>query len=398
MVFGNNQGWVVGLNPDGTFVEGFPIKVDAEMSGGVLVTDLDGDGVNELCFSGYDPRIFLYKTGGHLTANPGWTMFHHDPRHTGYVGTPTVEGREPHLTLALLQTPQAPETAVAYLVSTRALDGLPSVTLDGAPLGVAEPDPRRRLYRAAVSLTAGSHRLAASAVTVDGVAGSAGRDFDVLVAPAPGAWVDAPGPGVAIRSGGAVSVPLALLRLEPGETVDPAYAPAGAGARVLVGSPGPAPRGTRLAFDVPERWPGASVFRWDGTAWRPEAVSGFRRGRVTAAITGFGWFRLVSAPAAEPRAAISLAPPAPNPFVGATRVAFTLSAASRVRVDVFDLRGARVRGLADEDFPAGETVLSWDGRDDFGRAVAPGVFFVRTSGGAGAASAKVVRLSRGAER
>ncbi len=398
MVFGNNQGWVVGLNPDGTFVEGFPIKVDAEMSGGVLVSDLDGDGLNELCFSGYDPKIFLYKTGGRVTANPGWTMFHHDPRHTGYVGTPPLEGRVPRLTLTLLQTPQAPETAVAYLVSTRALDGLPSVTLDGSALGVAEPDPSRRLYRAAVSLTAGSHRLAASAVTVDGVAGNAERDYDVVVAPAPGTWVDAPGSGVAILSGGALSAPLALLRLDPGETVDPAYAPAGAGVRVLVGSPGPAPKGTRVAFEVPERWPGASVFRWDGSAWRRETVIGFRPGRATVAIAGFGWFRLTSAPAAEPRAAITLAPPAPNPFVGATRVAFTLSAASRVRVDVFDLRGARVRGLADRDFPAGETALGWDGRDDLGRAVAPGVFFVRITGGAGAASAKVIRLSRGDQR
>jgi hypothetical protein len=395
MVFGNNQGWVVGLNPDGTYLEGFPLKVDAAVDGGVLVTDLNGDGVNELCFSGYDPRIYLYETAGRVTANPGWTMFHHDPRHTGYVGTPTVEARTPRLTLALLQTPEAPESAVAYLVSTRALGGLPGLTLDGSSIDVAEADRARRLYRAAVALTAGSHRLAATAITVDGVPGSTERDYDVVVGPTPGAWVEGVQSGVGILAGGAVPSPMLLERLAADERVDAAYAPPGDGVRVRVGSPGPAPRGTRLALDVPRAWSGASVFRWDGASWRGETVVGFRSGRVTASVTGFGWFRLAPGPGVEPRAAITLVPPAPNPFKGATRVAFTLSVPGRARVEVFDLRGARVRRLAEGSFPAGETVLSWDGRDDFGRGVAPGVYFVRARGGSSTASAKIVRLSGG---
>jgi hypothetical protein len=47
------------------------------------------------------------------------------------------------------------------------------------------------------------------------------------------------------------------------------------------------------------------------------------------------------------------------------------------RLDVFDLLGRRVRTLADRRLPAGATVLTWDGRDESGRALGRGVYFAR---------------------
>jgi hypothetical protein len=55
---------------------------------------------------------------------------------------------------------------------------------------------------------------------------------------------------------------------------------------------------------------------------------------------------------------------------------------------VFDVRGARVRRV---DSPAGATQLSWDGRDDAGRTVPPGIYFARLRG-PGAAPIRLVRL------
>jgi hypothetical protein len=60
---------------------------------------------------------------------------------------------------------------------------------------------------------------------------------------------------------------------------------------------------------------------------------------------------------------------------------FGLRRADRVRVEVFDLLGARVRVLVDEQRAAGEQALVWDGRDADGRAVSSGVYLVRVMGG-----------------
>ena len=61
-------------------------------------------------------------------------------------------------------------------------------------------------------------------------------------------------------------------------------------------------------------------------------------------------------------------------------VRFGLRRADRVRVDVFDLLGARVRMLWDGSAAAGEQVLRWDGRDANGRAMGSGVYLVRVRG------------------
>ena len=65
---------------------------------------------------------------------------------------------------------------------------------------------------------------------------------------------------------------------------------------------------------------------------------------------------------------------APNPFRGAIRI---LGRAG-TRVAIFDLSGRR-RRVAVLD---GGGAFAWDGRDDSGRAVAPGLYFVRAGGAA----------------
>jgi hypothetical protein len=61
-------------------------------------------------------------------------------------------------------------------------------------------------------------------------------------------------------------------------------------------------------------------------------------------------------------------------------VRFGLRRADRVRVEVFDLLGARVRTLWDGGAAAGEQVLRWDGRDANGRTRGSGVYLVRVRG------------------
>ncbi|MCC6349113.1 MAG: Ig-like domain-containing protein [Candidatus Eisenbacteria bacterium] len=79
--------------------------------------------------------------------------------------------------------------------------------------------------------------------------------------------------------------------------------------------------------------------------------------------------------------AFALGAPVPNPARGSTRVPFTLPSpagyGSPVRLEVFDLGGARIRTLVNGALPAGAHEARWDVRDDLGRAVGPGLYFLR---------------------
>jgi flagellar hook assembly protein FlgD len=71
----------------------------------------------------------------------------------------------------------------------------------------------------------------------------------------------------------------------------------------------------------------------------------------------------------------------PNPFNPSTTIAFTLQAAGRARLVVFDAAGRQVRTLVDETRPAGRHEVRWDGVDDRGRQVSSGVHFCRMEAG-----------------
>lgn len=67
----------------------------------------------------------------------------------------------------------------------------------------------------------------------------------------------------------------------------------------------------------------------------------------------------------------------PNPSRSSITAAFNLPGEGKVRLAVYDLRGALVRTLVNDRLPAGKHQVVWDGRDDLGRPVASGVYFYR---------------------
>jgi flagellar hook assembly protein FlgD len=89
-------------------------------------------------------------------------------------------------------------------------------------------------------------------------------------------------------------------------------------------------------------------------------------------------------------AALHLAAPSPNPLRSATALSFTTGRTGPVTLDVFDVSGRRVaRLLSGERVGAGTHRVEWEGRDDQGRRVVPGVYLVRLETGDGEASRKV---------
>jgi hypothetical protein len=83
----------------------------------------------------------------------------------------------------------------------------------------------------------------------------------------------------------------------------------------------------------------------------------------------------------------------PNPFNPRTEIRYELPAAGPAVVDVYDVRGHRVRALVAGAHAAGRHVAVWDGRDDGGRALPSGAYVarVRTPGGIATARLTLVR-------
>ncbi len=67
----------------------------------------------------------------------------------------------------------------------------------------------------------------------------------------------------------------------------------------------------------------------------------------------------------------------PNPFNPSTEILFDLPHRSRVRIEIYNVMGQRVRNLVDEQLPAGSYRRSWDGTNDLGQSVSSGVYLYR---------------------
>jgi hypothetical protein len=74
---------------------------------------------------------------------------------------------------------------------------------------------------------------------------------------------------------------------------------------------------------------------------------------------------------------LAFASPRPNPSTGRTQMGYTLSRTGPVRLEVFDAAGARIRTLDSGIRGAGPHDVTWDGRDEAGRLVAPAAYFAR---------------------
>lgn len=72
---------------------------------------------------------------------------------------------------------------------------------------------------------------------------------------------------------------------------------------------------------------------------------------------------------------LRLGPAHPNPAESRVTFAFDLPADGPVEMGVFDAAGRRVRSIHSAVMTAGRHTASWDGLDDAGRPVAPGIYF-----------------------
>ncbi len=82
----------------------------------------------------------------------------------------------------------------------------------------------------------------------------------------------------------------------------------------------------------------------------------------------------------------------PNPFNPTTSIRFELRTSESVSLRVYDVQGRLVRTLLDEARSAGSYTVVWDGRDNSGRSVGSGPYFVRMHAGTYKSTTKVLML------
>lgn len=80
----------------------------------------------------------------------------------------------------------------------------------------------------------------------------------------------------------------------------------------------------------------------------------------------------------------------PNPFNRLTRISYTLQASSGVEIEFFDSRGCCVRSVQTGIMQPGNHACIWDGSDDQGRLLAPGLYICRMRANGYAGTLKIV--------
>src|SRR5262249_10042946 len=90
--------------------------------------------------------------------------------------------------------------------------------------------------------------------------------------------------------------------------------------------------------------------------------------------------------------------PFPNPGGASQTLSFGLPVGlpdgARATLDLYDVRGARVRHLIDRPATPGRYVVAWDGKDDGGRGVPSGVYMAHFRAGTTIVNQRVVRLGQ----
>lgn len=82
----------------------------------------------------------------------------------------------------------------------------------------------------------------------------------------------------------------------------------------------------------------------------------------------------------------------PNPFNPATRIRYDIAVTIDVTIDIYDVTGARVRGLEKTRRTPGSYDVVWDGANDTGARVSTGIYFYRMRAGDFIATRKMLLL------
>lgn len=87
-----------------------------------------------------------------------------------------------------------------------------------------------------------------------------------------------------------------------------------------------------------------------------------------------------------------LFPATPNPFHPTTMLRYALPAVGEAQLDIYDVAGRRVRRLVDGNRTAGLHEVAWDGSDDRGHILPPGVYWAQLRAGGVTSNKRLVQI------
>jgi hypothetical protein len=82
----------------------------------------------------------------------------------------------------------------------------------------------------------------------------------------------------------------------------------------------------------------------------------------------------------------------PNPFNPNTSIQYNLPEHSNVKIQIYDITGRLVKNLSDMELDAGTHVVVWNGKDNFGKGVASGIYFLKFNAGTYTKTVKMMML------
>jgi len=82
----------------------------------------------------------------------------------------------------------------------------------------------------------------------------------------------------------------------------------------------------------------------------------------------------------------------PNPFNPTTTIMFNLPKDSKVEIDIYNIKGQKVKSLISDDFIAGKHKLIWNGTNNFNKKVSSGIYFYRLKTNQGIINKKMLLL------
>jgi len=82
----------------------------------------------------------------------------------------------------------------------------------------------------------------------------------------------------------------------------------------------------------------------------------------------------------------------PNPFNPNTTISFNLAETAEVKLDIYDVKGSKIKELFAGNLNSGEQSISWDGKDESGNSVASGVYYYKLRVGKEIKTKKMILL------
>ncbi|MCD4818622.1 MAG: T9SS type A sorting domain-containing protein [Candidatus Cloacimonetes bacterium] len=67
----------------------------------------------------------------------------------------------------------------------------------------------------------------------------------------------------------------------------------------------------------------------------------------------------------------------PNPFNPTTTIKFSIENDSKIELSIFNVKGQKIKTLANNQFAQGLHLLIWNGDDEFGKPVSSGVYYYK---------------------